>query len=256
MQPDIVPDKLGDKINYKIIFLIIATTVIFQLAIYFLGNDDHRDQIIYVVSIINPLAAAIAGFAVAKRYGSSKTFGKAYFSLACGFLCAGLGEIVYFVFTMAGIETFPSIIDVIFFMMYPLILIHLIICIKFFKPKIKPVELLWMILIPVVVVSTYITSSSSEQEIDLGFYFTIIYVLEPALVLPLAILGAKTFRGGVIGIAWIILVLSIIVLAIGDVWYSYLEIFGEYDLLHPVNAFWYAGYWIVAYALIKHKKSI
>jgi hypothetical protein len=255
LQPDTVPDRLGDRINHKIIFLIIAATILFQVAIYLLNNDERAEQIIYAVSIINPLAASIIGFVIAKRYGSSKTFGKAYFALACGFLCAGLGEISYFAFITAEIETFPSIIDVIFFMMYPFILIHLITCIKFFKPKIKPVEFLWMILIPVTIVSIYITSSL-DQEADLGFYFTIIYVLEPALVLPLAILGAKTFKGGVIGTAWIILVLAIIVLAVGDVWYSYLEIFGEYDLAHPVNVFWYAGYWIAVYALIKHRKSI
>lgn len=257
MEPDIVPDKLEGKINYKIIFLIIAATIFFQVVIYFLDNDDYRDQIIYTVSIINPLAASIAGFAIAKRYGSSKTFSKAYFALACGYLCAGLGEIIYFVFIVAEIETFPSIIDVIFFVMYPLISAHLIICIRFFKPKIRPIEFLWMILIPVTVVSIYITSSIEQvEEPDLEFYFTIIYVLEPAIVLPLAILGAKTFKGGIIGTAWIILVLAILVLTMGDVWYSYLEIFGEYDLLHPVNLFWYVGYWIVVYALFKHKKSI
>jgi hypothetical protein len=257
VQPDIVPDKLDDKINYKIIFLIVAATIFFQVAIYFLDNEDYKDQIIYTISIINPLAVSIAGFVIAKRYRSSKIFGKAYFALACGFLCAGLGEIVYFVFVVAEIETFPSIIDVFFFAMYPLILAHLIICIRFFKPKIKLMEFLWMILIPVTVVSIFITSSFEQTpDADLGFYFTIIYVLEPALVLPLAILGAKTFRGGVIGTAWIILILAIIVLSIGDVWYSYLEIFGSYDLLHPVNLFWYAGYWIVVYALLKHRKSI
>jgi len=35
-----------------------------------------------------------------------------------------------------------------------------------------------------------------------------------------------------------------------------IEIVEGYDLTHPVNTLWYAGYWIVAYALLKHKKII
>lgn len=257
MQPDTVPDKLEDKINYKIILLIISAVISFQILLYFIDDDVQRDLIISIVSIINPLVASVAGFLVARRYSSSKTFGKAYFALGCGYLFAGLGEVIYLVFVVLEIQTFPSIVDVIFFLMYPFILAHLVICIRFFKPKLTFKEILLIITIPILLVSFYIISSFEQtQEIDLGFSFGVIYVFEPALVLPIAMLGAKVFRGGIIGTSWVLLVFAIITLTIGDVWYSYLEIFEEYDLVHPVNAFWYAGYWIVVYALYKHKKSI
>ncbi|MEM3099690.1 MAG: hypothetical protein QXU32_13405 [Nitrososphaerales archaeon] len=256
VQPDTIPNKLDDKINYKIIFLIIIAAISFQIFIYFLDNQDQQDLIISTVSVINPLAVSIAGFAITNRYRSSKTFGKAYFVLGCGYLSAAFGEILYFVFVLLEMETFPSIIDIFFFMMYPFILIHLIICIRFFKPKITSLEFAWIILTPIVITTVYITSYAGVEKIDLEFYFGIIYVVEPAIVLPLAILGAKVFRDGIIGTSWIILVLAIITLTIGDVWYSYLEIFNMYDLTHPVNTFWYAGYWVVVYALYKHKKSI
>ncbi len=255
MEPDIVPDKLENKINYKIILLIVGITVFFQVSLYYIDSEENRNLIIYVVSIINPLVASFASFLVAKRYTSSKTFSRAYYALGFGYVCATLGEIIYVVYVVLELETFPSIVDVFFFGLYPFVLAHLIINIRFFKPKIKSLELLWMALIPLVVVSIYITSSF-EGDADLPFYFGVIYVLEPAIVLPLAILGAKTFRGGVIGNAWLVLVLAIITLTIGDVWYSYIEIFDHYDLLHPVNMFWYAGYWIVVYALYKHKEGV
>jgi len=35
-----------------------------------------------------------------------------------------------------------------------------------------------------------------------------------------------------------------------------LEVFGEYDLLHPVNLLWYIPDGIVIYALYKHGKAI
>ncbi|HXG74214.1 MAG TPA: histidine kinase [Candidatus Nitrosotenuis sp.] len=256
MRPDTIPNKLEDKINYKIVFLIIASAASFQIFIYFL-DKVQQDLIISTVSIINPLIASISGFTIAHRYKSSKTFGNAYLALGCGYLSATFGEVLYFVFVLLEIETFPSLIDVFFFVMYPFILIHLIVCIRFFKPKMTLFELIWIILIPIVITTIYITSSYEKvEEIDLGFYFGIVYAVEPAIVLPLAILGAKVFRGGIIGTSWIILVLAIITLTIGDVWYSYLEVFNMYDLTHPVNIFWYAGYWLIVYALYKHKKSI
>lgn len=255
MKPDIVPDKLENKINYKIILLIITIASLFQISLYFVENEDNRDQIISIVSILNPLFASSAGFMVAKRYGSSQTFSKAYLALGLGYLAAGIGEILYYIYVVLELETFPSIVDVFFFALYPLILVHLIICIRFFKPKLKPLEFFWMVSIPLIVISSYMFLSF-EGETDLGFYFGAIYVIEPAVVLPLAILGAKTFKGGVIGTAWLVLVFAIITLTVGDVWYSYLETFDQYDLLHPVNVFWYVGYWIVVYALYKHKEGI
>ena len=258
MEPDIVPDKLEDKINYKIILLIIFVTVSFQGMMFFLQNDDGRNQIISIVSIINPMIASISGFIVAKRYGRSMTFGKAHLVLGSGFLCAGIAECIYLIYDIIWqIEPYPSIADIFFFALYPFILAYLIISIKFFKPKTSKDELFWMPIITLAIISTYITLSFEQlQEASFDFYYGIIFAVLPAIVLPFAILGAKTFRGGVIGTSWLILVFAIIALTVGDVWYYYLEIFDEYDLLHPVNVFWYAGYWIIVYALYKHGKSI
>jgi hypothetical protein len=258
MEPDIVPDKLEDRINYKVILLIIFVTVSFQGSMFFLQSDDDRDQIISIVAIINPASASIFGFIVAKNYGRSKTFGKAHLALGSGFLCAGIAECIYLIYDIVlKIDPYPSIADVFFFALYPFLLAYLIISIRFFKPKISMMELFWMPAIPIIIISTYITLSFNEiQETNFDFYYGTIFALLPAIVLPFAILGAKTFRGGIIGTAWLALVFAIIALTIGDVWYYYLEIFGEYDLLHPVNMFWYSGYWIIVYALYKHRKSI
>ncbi|MFY9300462.1 MAG: histidine kinase [Candidatus Nitrosotenuis sp.] len=258
MEPDVVPDRLEDKINYKIILLIIFVTVSFQGSLFFLQSDEDRNQIIYAVSIINPAFASVSCFIVVREYGSSKTFGRAYLSLGCGFLSIAIAEAVYFIYEeILQLDPYPSIADVFFFALYPFILGHLIISIRFFKPKMSAKEFFWMPIIPIMIISAYITLSFDQmQEASFDFYYGIIFTSLPAIVLPFAILGAKTFKGGMIGTAWLILVFAIIALTIGDVWYYYLEIFGEYDLLHPVNIFWYAGYWIIVYALYKHKKSI
>lgn len=258
MKPDVVPDRLENKINYWVVLLIIGLTISFQIALYYINGDEITDQIIYFVSIVNPLSATLASFMIAKRYSSTMTFGRAYLALTCGFLSITIGEILYFVYeAILQIEPYPSPADIFFFLQYPFVLLHLIINTRFFKPKIHVRELLWMVLIPTSIISLYISSSLSQiGDANFDFYYGLIFAMEPAIVLPFAILGAKTFKGGILGPAWLILVIAIISFTIGDVWYYYLEIFGNYDLLHPVNLFWYAGYWIIVYALFKHKKSI
>ncbi len=258
MEPNTVPDRLKSNINYKIIFTIIAAAVFLQVSLYFLESDEQRNEIVYAISISSPLAASLAGFLVANRYGSSKTFSRSYLALGCGYLCATIGEILYFVYeAILGIDPYPSIADVFFAALYLLILAHLIINVKFFKPKISLKEFLWMATITIAITSTYILASYNQiQEANFDFYYGIFFTVETAIVLPFAILGARTFRSGVIGSAWLILVFAVIGFAIGDVWYYYLEVFDEYDLLHPVNLFWYAGYWIIVYALYKHQTTI
>jgi len=258
MEPDIVPDRLEDKINYKIVLLIIFVTVSFQGSLFILQSDDDRDQIVSTVSIMNPMFVSASCFIVAREYGSSKTFGKSFLSLGCGFLCIVIAESIYYIYDVVlQVDPYPSIADVFFFALYPFILGHLITNIRFFKPKMNVKEFFWIPIIPIIIVSTYITLSLNQlQEVNFDFYYGTIFVSLPAITLPFALIGVKTFNKGIIGTSWLILVFAIIALTIGDVWYYYLEIFGEYDLLHPVNVFWYSGYWIIVYALYKHRKSI
>ncbi|MEM4241937.1 MAG: histidine kinase [Candidatus Nitrosotenuis sp.] len=252
------PDKLQNKINFKIIILIVSSSIFFQISLFLFDDENIKEQAVYVVSIINPLAASISSFVIANRYRSSKIFGKAYLVLACGYLCATIAEILYFVYeAVLMTDAYPSLADVFFFALYPFVLIHLIINIRFFKQRISLKDFLWMATISIAIISTYITLTVNiMQEMIFDFYYGIIFVLLPAIVLPFAILGAKVFKGGTIGTEWLVLVLAIMTLTIGDIWYYYLEIFDDYSLLHPVNIFWYAGYWIVVYALYKRQKGL
>ncbi len=100
------------------------------------------------------------------------------------------------------------------------------------------------------------TAIEELGEANFDFYYGMIFVAGASVTLVFAILGAKVFREGVLGVAWLLLVIGILGLTIGDVWYYNLEIFGEYNLQHPVNLFWYIGYWVIVYALIKHKTII
>ena len=53
-----------------------------------------------------------------------------------------------------------------------------------------------------------------------------------------------------------LLVIGIMLNAIGDMWYYYLETFGQYTITHPVNLFWWSSYLVMIYAFYKHKDAI
>ncbi len=257
MEPEKVPEKLQSPVNFKIIALIISVTIAFHI---FISNIDEStsDEIISVVSFVNPLSVAIASFFIARRYLGTQIFGRAYTALGFAYLSVFFAEVTYLVYDLfLGLDPYPSIADVFFFALYPLTLVHLILNIRFFNVKSNVLTKIWMVAIPIGILTIYSIFAFEEiGEANFDFYYGMIFIAGASATLVFAILGAKIFREGILGVAWLLLVIGILGLTIGDVWYYYLETFGEYDLQHPVNLFWYAGYWIIVYALIKHKNII
>ena len=256
-EPDIVPDKLKTKINSKIIVGIIAAVVIFHIVINYGLELENADMIISVFSFLNPLAVTIASFIVAAKYIDAGLYKKAYVALGFAYLMIFLGELTYLIYDLfLGIDPYPSIADVFFFLQYPLALSYLILNIRFFASFTKRSKA-WIISLPAVILVAYASIAFLELgETGFDFFYGVSFVASASILLSFAVLGATIFRKGLLGKAWMILVIGILSLTIGDIWYYYLEFLGEFDLTHPVNLFWYAGYWIIIYALYKHKKTI
>jgi len=206
---------------------------------------------------LNPLAVSFASFIVALKYIDAGIYRKAYILLGFAYLMIFLGEMTYLIYDLfLGIDPFPSIADVFFFFQYPLTLAYLILNIRFFASFTNKYKA-WVIILPAIILLIYANIALEELgEANFDFYYGLIFVGSASTLLAFAILGATIFREGMLGKAWTILVIGILSLTIGDVWYYYLELLGEFDLTDPVNLFWYAGYWIVIYALYKHKKII
>ena len=258
--PDIVPDKIRSSVDYKAIIGIAILVISFHVWINYFVISEDADMIVSIFSFMNPLAVAVSGFLVAKKYQGAQVFGKSHLALSFGFLSIFLAEVTYMIYDIVyNIEPYPSIADVFFFMLYPLLLVYLFLNIKFFTSKFSNRAKIWIICMPILVLVGYSILSTTEAEISIfefDFYYGVIFVYIVTLTLSVAVVGAFVFKEGAIGKAWIILVSGILLLTMGDVWYYNLELFGEYELVHPVNMFWYAGYWVVIYALYKHKKTI
>ena len=257
MEPQKVPEKLVNPIDYRLILIIFGVAATFQIYLYSLQEIENAESSINVLSTINPLVASIMAFIVARRYGKSEVFGKAYFALALGMLMNFLGEVTYGIYDSLGIESYPSVADVFFYAFYPLTFYHLSKNIRFFKPKIKISTKILIVSIPIAIIVTYSALSYEKiGEANSDFYFGLFYVIGSSIVFATAILGAIIFRQGILGTAWLVLSIGISLTTLGDSWFSYLETFDQYNLVHPVNLLWYTGYWVITYALYKHKDSI
>ena len=258
MKPEIIPDKIKDPIDKKVLLMILVMAVSFQAFITIMPSSEGLDVFIAIVSILNPLVASVASFVISQRYERSKVFGKAYLILGIGLFMMFLGESTWYYFLyFLEIEPFPSIADVFFFAFYPLSAVHIIINIKFFQRKMDLKSKIMLLAMPVAIILAY--SIITLEEIDqpnFEFYYGMAFVAASSSVLALAILGSLVFRGGVLGIAWVLMLLGLFLTNAGDVWYFYLETFGAYTDGHPVELLWYGGYWIITYGLYKHKKII
>jgi len=260
-EPEIVPDKIKNPIDYRVLLGIAALVIIFHVVINYFGTQDNTDTIVSIFSFLNPLIVSIIGFIVAFRYKGTAVFQKAYLVLSAGFFMIFLGEITYLLYDLfiPNVDPYPSIADIFFFAQYPLILSHLIINMRFFSPKLNKISKIWIILVPISIVAMYtiISQETLENfEPNFDFYYGVIFVYFSSLTFSVAVIGAIIFKEGVIGKAWILLVIGILFNMIGDTWYYNLEVFGQYNLEHIVNLFWYAGYWVIIYALIKHKNIL
>lgn len=260
MEPSKVPEVLKSKINFRVFALIIGASIAFQTFVYFAAEspDLNMEEDLAFVSMSLPLIVSVVSFFIAFKYGLSQVFGKSYLFLALAFFSYFLAEVTYYAYDeIFGIEPYPSIADVFFFGLYAFAIVHILINFRFFKTKTHISHKLLFIAIPIVIFSVYFYISLEEiGEADFDFFYGIIFVGGAAVTLSLAALGALVFRGGLLGIVWSILLIGLLGFAIGDVWYYYLELFGEYDLYHPVNLFWYAGNWVIIYSLYKHSKAI
>ncbi len=250
---DIVPERLGSPINYKVLCIIGAIVVGFHVLV---NISEGSDSLIYGFSMIIPASVSVFAFIIARRYAGTLVYSKAYNMLGIAFTLMFFAELSYFVYEqILELEPYPSIADVFFFVFYPALVIYLIINIKFFAPKITKIGILTLVGVPSIITSVYLYLTLYDFG-SFDFYYGIIFVAAASTTLGLSIHTARIFKGGLIGTAWLVLVLGIMLNVVGDTWYYYIEVIDEYTLEHPVNLFWYSSYLLILYSLYKHKKSL
>ena len=241
-EPEIVADKISNPINSYIIIGIIGISVGIFVAMNFL-SEDSVGIIAFGLSVVFASLVAVFAFIVS-RQNSSGILRKAYFLLGLGFTSYAIAEVLYYTFDLIlNIDTYPSIVDIFFFGLYPFILGHLFYNIKYFQGSYTKFQKIWIPAIPIATLSIYVFMSLSipDAEINFDFYYGFIFVAASSVTLAFTVVGASIFRQGAIGVVWLLLVAGLMMNTIGDVWYYHIEIFGGYYDAHPVTVIWYAA---------------
>ena len=254
-EPEIVPDKISNPINRKVIIGILVMGLGIFITLNIISEDD-AGMLAFIISVSISGLVAIAAFVVSIQNRTS-FLSKAYFSLALGFTAYVIAEILYYTFELVfGIEPYPSIADIFFFLLYPFLLGHLLINVKFFNSEYTRFQKIWIPGIPILILILYVIMSLSvpDAELNFDFYYGLIFVGGASAVISFTILGALIFKEGVWGTVWLLLVFGLMLSTVADVWYYNLEIFGYYYDAHPVTVFWFIANLIIVYALYKHGK--
>ena len=254
---DIVPDKMSNPINRKVIAGILGIGLGIFIALNLASEEDVGTTAL-VPSLIFSAGVAILSFIMAKQ-NENGILAKAYFFLGLAFTSYVIAEVLYYTFELIlEIEAYPSIADVFFFALYPGILAFLLLNMKYFHSGFTLFQKIWVPIIPIFALIVYVIMSISvpDAELNFDFYYGLIFVAGASTTLSFTIIGALTFREGVLGPIWFLLVIGLMINAAGDVWHYHLEIFGEYFDAHPVTVVWFVANLFMIYALYKHIKSI
>jgi hypothetical protein len=244
-------------ISIKALLIIAALGIGYQIYIMEFVDEEEISFADFSYGL-SSLAVGITGLFVAKRYKGSPIFGKTYLILAIGFILLFVGDTIYNYYWMVLDEDpYPSIADVFFIGFYFFTGYHLVKNIKYFKKDIGwgskigvPILALGM-----VIVFALFTIETLEED-PLVYYMGILYLIASAAMLSLAILGLTVFRHSVLGIAWVMLVIGLLLYSFADAWYYYLEEMEVFSITHPVNTMWLLSNIFMVYALYKHKKII
>lgn len=254
--PDIVPEKPTNPLNLYVILGIIAIGLVMHVSLNVL-SEDNMGILAFALSTSLAIGVAIFAFIVAKQHETG-VLAKSYFYLGLGYTSYFIAELLYYLFDLVlGIEPYPSVADIFFFALYPVILAHLIVNIKFFGSGYSKFQKIWIPLIPLFSIVSYIILwlSVPDAELNFDFYYGFIFILGASIALSFTIVGALIFREGTIGTVWLLLVIGMMINVVCDIWYYNLEIFGEYFDGHPVTVGWFISNMLMIYALFKQMKA-
>ena len=252
-------NKLTDSINYKVLVIIFALTVAYQISLYQVNSEEfHVPEMLYLFGI---LACAGFSFMVFKKYRGSEVFGKAYLFLGLAFISWFIGDLGYVYYDhILEIDPYPNPFDLGFIGSYVFVFLHLVLNIRYFKPDWNLGMKSLIVIIPVVMITAYTFLAYVEwgdyEELPFDLFYGNLFVIGSSLILAFAILGVTVFRRSVLKEPWLLLVIGIFIWAFTDTWYAYLEIFEAFDNTHPANTLWIAALMTIMYALYKHRQVI
>ena len=253
-------EKISNRINYKVIAIIVALTagdLIYGLYFFDGTYFDVKDGW-YMVGLAS---IGVCSIVVAKKYRGSEMLGKAYLFLGLGFFSWFFADVGYYYQQFVlDIDPWPSPFDIGFFASYIFAILHLGLNIRYFKPKWSKEMKAVIIVVPIIAVSifTYTAYNSWGEYDELVFdlLYGNIFVVGVSLLFAFAVVGMLVFRESALKEVWLLLASGILLWAVADTIFTYLETTEEFTHDHPVNTLWFASFMLIIYALYKHHKAL
>ena len=241
-------------------YLVFAIIMTFVSTVYITTNfyfeEDNAETVTFLVPTLGALSVFVLCMIVAREQKFVRRIDRSFIFLGVSFMSITLGEITYWLLDVNGLETYPSIADVFFFLQYPMLMVFHMKMVQVLVPKQRrPKFIAITAAVPSVLILAYMLMTIPHTaEFGLDFWYGSVFIAATSSTLGMTASVVITTRGGMINKIWSIIFLGLMLNAVGDVWYYTLEYTESYELLHPVNLFWYASYAIMIYAVYKQKR--
>lgn len=247
---------MKNRIKFGLILLFVFIFIIFQL------TENVTDSfLLNLLFIVPPFIAACCGFKVFNQLHYSSARGKAFLFITLGMAFWALAELAWMMAVVfLDIKPFPSFVDILYFVAYPLLAIGLWLEyqmgeIRWTLKKAISLSIISIVLITLTGYFGVYYAFDSENAV-LENVFNIFYgvgdvVLSMLSLLILAIVieykRGKFFR------PWLVIFFANILMIVGDVLFSIY--FNEYDLgirlYRYMDFVWIASYLMYAYGLFR-----
>jgi len=257
----------SNKINYKIIALIVALTIgdlIYGLYYFEATHFEIKDG--YYMGLM--ASVGIVSIIVAKKYHGSEMLGKAYLFLGLGFFAWFIADMGYYYQQFVlDIDPWPSPFDIGFHASYVFAILHLALNTRYFRPKWSKEMKAVVIVIPILAISSftiiaydnwgeYVDDEYTQDDLTFDIVYSNTFIVGISLTVAFAIIGASVFRHSVLKETWLLLAIGIFLWVATDSVYYYLETVEEFTHNHPINSGWTAAFLVIIYALYKHTKAL
>jgi hypothetical protein len=246
-------------LHYLILLMFILIVTVSTIALLLEGK--HKQAFVLLCLNIAGGTASILGIIAVMRSKLLGVHGKSYLSLTIGLILWFLADLlVYYYFIVAGEETIDiSIIDVLYFIGYGFLSLHLFFIIKYIHRKIN---LAYVIIISILTTLfvIYISTNFVVSEFDMSDKFISILVslmypiLDLILIAPSAIILLSLRNDYKQSIPWFLSSLSLLINAIADDGYVIDLISDNSENLWVWELFYFADFIIMSAALFWYNK--
>ncbi len=243
-------------LNNKVLLLIVGLALSFEFYVLTAEFDTSIFNIADSFFFIGPIAAMAIGFTIAIKNGKGSMYFKPFLVLSIGILFFMLGDATYLYYDMVlGEDPYPSVGDLFYWLFYPCVIGFIYFALKFFAfPLSKPkLAIISVITIGLILVYTGLSYEAFEGDIlNFDFAYGMVFVSSAALTVGLSTLGIISFKRSLQGLVWVLILGSLLINVISDVWYFHLELFEGYVALDTIDTLYLATWMVMFYGLFRH----